>query len=697
MSIEVVIREPLGQRHAQLPLRIGGEGADVVVPGESAALRIETDGRQWLLRAVDAATVVINGSAQHSPAPLADQDVIRAGDALLVVRPDAGRIDVSHLAGNATVAPVLQHVLPGEEVVASVREIIAAGSDAARPASALRAPARRASVTGRLVLVAIIGIAIAAAWLFMNLVPVAVNVTPAATQISVKGSLNWQSGGRIFLMKGPRELEFSHPGYRSQRITLAVSRELAEAAALPVTLDLLPGKLSVNTHGEAAELFIDGRSMGQVPAEVEVEHGGREVIVRAPRRLDFVTRIEIEGGGKAQSVDVQLQPSIGWLVLDTVPAAAQISIDGEIRGAAPQKVELDSGLHKLVITAAGRRSWNSQIAIIAGKTLDLGRVDLATPAPAVLRVAESEAPEVVASTAAAAPQEPAVPPPPAPPPARLKSALLGTLVLLPAGTYQQGSDRREQGRRANEVQRMVTLTRPFYMAEAEVSNAQFRAFRANHSSGLAMDKSLDLDTQAVSNVSWDEAIEFCNWLSLRENLPVAYERRDGRWQLVQPVNTGYRLPTDAEWEYAARYVDGRRWLRYAWGDALPPPAGSVNLAGQESLPTKPGPEVRLATALPEYRDENAVVGPVGSYARSAAGLLNMGGNVSEWVHDVFASMPEGGSVTDPAGPATDGAHGIRGASWRTAAIAELRLAWRERATGPAQTIGFRVARFAEVP
>jgi formylglycine-generating enzyme required for sulfatase activity len=87
---------------------------------------------------------------------------------------------------------------------------------------------------------------------------------------------------------------------------------------------------------------------------------------------------------------------------------------------------------------------------------------------------------------------------------------------------------------------------------------------------------------------------------------------------------------------------------------------------------------------------------VDSYLKSKAGFLNIGGNVSEWMHDVYASMPEAGTVTDPAGPKTDGPHAIRGASWRTSAIAELRLAWRERASGPAPTIGFRVARFAEV-
>ena len=688
MSAAVSIREPLGQRELRLPVTVGGAGADVQVPGSiELPLRIEAIGQQWTAR-IAGAMLHVNGSAQHGPLPLADGDVIRLGDALLTVHPAAGSIDVHHLAGNATVAPLQRQVLPGEEVVAGVREIVAAGDAAVANATPL--PARRRRTSARWLALPVL-LLVAIAGVLLMLVPVAVHITPAAASVKAQGWLNWRAGDRVFVMPGRRTLDFTHPGYRSQRVTLDVTRELADAAALPITLALLPGVLAVDTHGEAAELLVDGSRAATLPGEAQLEHGAHDVIVRAPHRIDFVTRVDIEGGGRRQSLDVRLQPASGWLLLDTVPAAARISVDGEFRGTAPLKLELDSGLRSLSIVA-GRRGWSSQIAIIAGQTLDLGRIDLALPAPAVLRAAA--APEAGAETTAAAVASAVEPP--KPPTPRVQSALLGTLRLLPAGMYLQGSERREQGRRANEVQRMVTLTRAFYLAETEVSNAQFHAFRSAHAAGAAMEKSLDLDNQAVSNLGWNDAVEFCNWLSLREGLPAAYERREGRWQLVQPVNQGYRLPTEAEWEYAARYVDGQRWQRYAWGDVLPPPPAAANLAGQESLPTRPGPDVRLAAALPAYRDEHAVIAPVGGYARSPAGFFDLGGNVSEWMHDVYASLPEAAPVTDPMGPAADGPHAIRGPNWRTAAIAELRLAWRDRATEPAQTIGFRVARYAGV-
>jgi formylglycine-generating enzyme required for sulfatase activity len=693
MSAAVRILEPLGERAATLPIALGGAGADLVVPGVGAVgITLEDRGGQWFARPAAGVAATLNGLPLQAVTLLDAGDVIALGDAHIRVQPARGELHVQHLAGNATVAPLRREDLPGDVVVAGVREIFAAGSAAEAVVQSREAVARRGV---RWLVMAAAAVLLAVAALLFSLVPVPLQLQPAEAAATAGGIVHWHSGNRIFLLPGEQALTFSYPGYRSQSLALRVTRELSAAQPLQVALVKLPDRYAIDTDGVAAQLLVDGREVAQLPGEVEIEAGTHELIVRAPRRVDYVSRQDVAGGGNKRNLQVRLQPATGWLVLDTQPGRANITIDGKDQGRAPLRVELDAGLRRLAIAAAGRRAWNSEIAIVAGQTLDLGRIDLAAPPPPRVEAAPVSAEQVTPSGVAA--EGESAPPPPVrtPPPPRAASSVGSALVLLPAGKYLQGSDRREQGRRNNEVQREVVLTRAFYLAEREVTNAQFRAFKSDHASGIAMEKSLDLDEQAVSKVSWDEAVEYCNWLSLRDGLPVAYERRDGRWQLVAPYNRGYRLPTEAEWEYAARFVDGQRWQRFPWGDALLPPAGSANLGGAESLPAKPGPDTRLASSLPDYRDQHPVVAAVGSYARSAAGFHDLGGNVSEWMHDVYISLPDAQAVTDPMGATADGPHAVRGANWRTTTIAELRPAWRERAFVPTQTLGFRVARFAE--
>jgi len=275
-------------------------------------------------------------------------------------------------------------------------------------------------------------------------------------------------------------------------------------------------------------------------------------------------------------------------------------------------------------------------------------------------------------------------------PAQRTTSLGQELVLIRGGRYTMGSPRREPGRRTNETERTIELKRPFYLARRQVTNKEFREFRAEHLSGIFKDESLDLDRQPVVRVGWQDAAAFCNWLSERDKLPPAYVRNGDRLELVEPATTGYRLPTEAEWEFAARYDGGKATRKYSWGNDLPVPARSGNWGDASAI-------YLTTVTITGYNDGYRVAAPVGSYAANPLGLFDMGGNVFEWMTDRYSIYVVGPDhvSTDPAGPRAGENYVIRGASWLTGKIPELRLAARDSGNTARPDLGFRIARYAE--
>jgi len=510
----------------------------------------------------------------------------------------------------------------------------------------------------------------------------AVSVTsePADAELLVNGESRGRTPLAIELMAGSHQLELRRAGYKPWLTDLQLKPGTPVEIG-PVKLGVPDGRLVVRSRPAGANVTIGGAYRGRTPLEIEVRPDIVQAITISRDGYESASRELSVASGAREVLDVNLEAILGQVIVSASPADAELYVDGEPRGRANQTLELPATAHVIELRKSGYAPYRETV----------------TPRPGLPQKVEARLLEAVASAAAVAPsgddggaasEEAGAPVAIVALEPALRSPAGQELKLAPAGSYTMGSPRREAGRRANESQRAVTLQRRFYVAAREVTNAEYRQFRPQHRSGYILQTSLDLDRQPVVNVSWQDAAAYCNWLSEKEGLPPAYRESGGRLVAVVPATRGYRLPTEAEWEWVARRSPAGL-LKYPWGENLPVPPGSGNFADRRAQPIVP-------LVLDGLDDGYAGTAPVASFNANALGIFDLGGNVAEWTHDLYTVRPPGGEATvDPAATGEGSVHVIRGSSWKHAAVTELRLAYRDYGEGKRNDVGFRIARYAQ--
>lgn len=250
------------------------------------------------------------------------------------------------------------------------------------------------------------------------------------------------------------------------------------------------------------------------------------------------------------------------------------------------------------------------------------------------------------------------------------------MVLVEGGTFEMGA---ANGLPFEQPVHTVVITKPYYLSRYEVTFYQYDRFCDDVGKNRAQDEGQGRGARAVGNVSWYDAVEFCNWLSQKEGLEPCYSGTGLSTECDFATN-GYRLPTEAEWEFAAR--GGNRGEGYEY-------AGS-------NIPDEIG----------WYLDNsNGFSNPVGAKSPNELGLFDMSGNVQEWCWDWYDAEYYGVSpLEDPRGPSVGrslmGQQRIkRGGSFFNQATL-LRVAARNFDPPNRRTVydvyfyGFRVARTA---
>lgn len=494
---------------------------------------------------------------------------------------------------------------------------------------------------------------------------VRIDSEPKGATLLVDGETIGQTPLDTEILQGQRELVLKLEQHKEMRLQQQI-RAGTELVLGPFQLQTLDGRLNVSSVPEAASLSVDGVFHGTTPLTLPLTSGVEHALrLTKPGHVRFDQKVVL-GPDEEQSVEARLQPQYGIVFVTAQPADARLRVDGRDVGKATQRLQLTTRSHRLEFSKSGYVTKTLNVTPRAGSSRNVD-VTLAG-------VAEARSRKQVASTPA------------------VKSSPGGQRMQLvsPQGSFRMGASRREPGRRANESARQVKLVRPFYLSGTEVSNAEYRKFKPAHSSGFAEGQTLDADNQPVVGVSWEDAAQYCNWLSKREGLPPAYKEVKGRMQAVHPMTTGYRLPSEAEWAYIARRHGRQSEQRYPWKGGFPPVSVTGNFADASIADT-------LANTVPDYNDGYRVAAPVASFAARPAGFHDLGGNVAEWMHDFYAVYPgdAGKLVSEPLGPASGDHHVVRDSSWRLGTITELRLSYRDYSRAARPDLGFRVARYAK--
>ena len=504
-------------------------------------------------------------------------------------------------------------------------------------------------------------------------------------------------------------------------------------------LDPAWADVSISTEPDGVSIFNGDERLGNTPSTVQLIQGKNTLSLRKSGYKDYEIELDVIAQDSISLDSLMLSRLDVPLKIMTQPESASININDEYRGLTPMEIMLEPLVeHTILISKPGYKDINNQVSLDTIESLSsegknsevldyfleeiLGQVSfVGTDGAKVYRSDDligvipfdiemiSEEQTLQVKKDGLVTQEIKMTPNPNYPqkievkllneeqtvlaaiPKMLKTSQSQEMKLILPGSFVMGTPRRSQGRLSNENERLIEITKPFYIGTKEVTNNEFRAFKPKHTSGAEMFRELSNGMHPTVMVSWSDAAAYCNWLSNKESLVPAYENIDGQYKLKQPITNGYRLPTEAEWEWVSRYNGGAGEQRYPWGDSMPPVEESGNYADEST-------ESLLTNVLKDYWDGYPVTAPSGRFYPNKIGIYDLGGNVAEWVSDYYAVPTRQLRLVekDPFGPADGTARVIKGSSWRDSSLTKLRFAYRDYGTQGRLDVGFRIARYTDL-
>lgn len=572
-----------------------------------------------------------------------------------------------------------------------------------------RAPAPRRRLPLLLALAAVFAVAVGGTVLAWDALRIELRLesAPTGARVEIDGEVLGTTPLAVTLAPGRHRVELTRDAWMPATLMLELDR--GQRVERTVSLRRGTGRLSLLSNPRGAWVEIDGERLDDVtPLTVEVASGPARVRMGLAERRDAEDEVVVPVDGTLEvNLDLAMDPH-GTLVVSVVPADARVrfpDLETAPEGDPRRGVRLPIGEHLVEVSRPGHETRRIRTDVRRGDnratvtlTRALGALTVSTPG-AEARITVTH--ETTPGRTTTVDYRPGMRLPvgrieiraqaigrrtayrtldldsdgarvtltldtiDAEPGSRIDDTLASggrapTMIVVPGGRFVMGDPAGPPSVRPATER---VLTQPFAVSVHEITGAEYLEFV--RATGARVDARVTDDETPVRHVEWEAAVAYADWLTAE-------------------TGARYRLPTEAEWEYAARAgTDPSSWL----GDAPDALCAHANLADQSTH------AIYRDWLVADCDDGWAKVAPVGRFAPNPFGLRDMLGNVAEWVLECgmpdYAYAPEDGTIIATGPRCTS--HGVRGGSWDDPPDA-LRVDRRSFASGAGDDRGIRLVR-----
>ena len=348
-------------------------------------------------------------------------------------------------------------------------------------------------------------------------------------------------------------------------------------------------------------------------------------------------------------ISIKLVQSKSEVYFRTEPSS-EIFINNELIGKTPQRIYLPVGKHQVSLKRVGYAQVDKEISIYKNTNIEINEK--------LLTLNE----HLMSSS-----------------PLKYKNNYGMVFKLFYPGKVTIGSKSTEKRRNRNEIIRHVNLNRPFYVATKLINESQYAEINSLKNQSSVLPK---------NNISWIDAAKTANKLSQNEGFSNFYVFENNKFVGINKKSLGYRLITEAEWEYV-NLINDKKTI-YPWGNSEIIPEGIGNLAGEEVINI-------FSLFIENYSDGFEKRSNSDAFLPNSNDIYDIVGNLSEWVHDFYSEdfLLEGKSFDDYLGPRYSSSHVVKGSNYTSSKLKELGVSFRSSQIEASNLIGFRLARYVD--